>query len=163
VRQLCDVAELGQLEPLWLGLHRHHRAVGPAELLLYDDAASWERRRALSESWMRTGAAIVLVADVSGMPAAGYLVTHVRHGPDDTFAVADPYAELYSLSVEREHRGHGVGAALLDALEGHLGALGIGDVNVAVMVGNDDVLRLYERRGFRLAEISLWRTGTSRV
>ena len=160
-RDASGVDDLAALKPLWLSLHHHHRAVSPSEHLLNDDATSWKRRGAVYESWLRSGTAIVLVADLSS-GTAGYLVAHVRDGPDDTFAVAHRYAELYSLSVAPTHRSRGIGTALLDALDQRLEALGIHDLTVAVIVGNDDALRLYQARGIKPTEITLWRPRHSR-
>jgi ribosomal protein S18 acetylase RimI-like enzyme len=38
---------------------------------------------------------------------------------------------------------------LLDAVDARLAELGIGDVFIAVLTGNADALRFYERRGLR--------------
>ena len=47
------------------------------------------------------------------------------------------------------HRGAGIGAALMDAVDEELDRLGIDDVWLAVVAGNADALRFYERRGLR--------------
>jgi ribosomal protein S18 acetylase RimI-like enzyme len=156
-------AELDALEPLWIALHRHHRTVVPSpELLVDDDSVSWSRRRALYRGWMASGDALVLIARRGGAPI-GYAVAHLQDGPDDTFAVGARYAELYSLSVAPEARGLGVGTALMDTLDERLAALGITDLSIAVMAGNEDALRFYRRRGLVPVELVL-RTGVrSRV
>ena len=104
IRDISTAEDLAALEPLWLSLHHHHHVIGPSEHLVNDDATSWERRRAVYEGWLRSGTAIVLVAHLPCTGPAGYLVAHVCQGPDDTFAVGDRYAELYSLSVAPAHR-----------------------------------------------------------
>jgi hypothetical protein len=71
---------LGQLEPLWLALHRHHRAVSPVKGLVADDAASWSARRADYERWMRAGKAIALVADRPPSAAVGGRAASSRPG-----------------------------------------------------------------------------------
>ena len=148
---------LDALEPLWIALHRHHRTVVPSSAMLVDDdAVSWSRRRALYRGWMESGDALVLVARRGGAPV-GYAVAQLQDGPDDTFAVGARYAELYSLSVAPEERGGGVGTALMDALDERLAALGIADLSIAVMAGNEDALRFYRRRGLVPVEVVLWR------
>jgi ribosomal protein S18 acetylase RimI-like enzyme len=155
-------AELDALEPLWVALHRHHRTVVPSvAMLVDDDAASWTRRRALYRDWLATGDALVLVARRAGTPV-GYAVARLRDGPDDTFAVGARYAELYSLSVAPEARGGGVGTALMDALDEHLSGLGIADLSIAVMAGNEAALRFYRRRGLVPVELVLWRIPVGR-
>ena len=150
-------AELDALEPLWIALHRHHRTVVPsAAMLVGDDSVSWSRRRDLYRGWVETGDAPVLVARRGGAPV-GYAVAHLQDGPDDTFAVGARYAELYSLSVAPEARSGGVGTALMDTLDERLAELGIADLSIAVMAGNEDALRFYRRRGLVPVELVLWR------
>jgi ribosomal protein S18 acetylase RimI-like enzyme len=156
----ADPAALDALEPLWIALHRHHRTVVPsAAMLVDDDAVSWSRRRALYRGWMEAGDALVLVARRGGAPV-GYAVAHLQDGPDDTFAVGARYAELYSLSVAPEARGGGVGTALMDALDERLAELGIADLSIGVMAGNEDAIRFYRKRGLVPVETFLWRFGT---
>jgi ribosomal protein S18 acetylase RimI-like enzyme len=64
--------------------------------------------------------------------------------------------------VAPEARGGGVGTALMDALEEHLARLGIADLSIAVMAGNDDALRFYRRRGLVPVELVLWRIPVGR-
>ena len=113
-------------------------------------------RRGLYESWMESGDALVLVARRAGTPV-GYAVAHLQDGPDDTFAVGARYAELYSLSVAPEARGAGVGSALMDTLDERLAELGIADLTLGVMAGNEDAIRFYRRRGLVPVELVLWR------
>jgi ribosomal protein S18 acetylase RimI-like enzyme len=83
----------------------------------------------------------------------------IEDGPDNTFPVGAQYAELCSLSVAPQLRGRGIGTRLLDFVDEELARRSIEDVKVAVMVGNTDAERLYERRGFRRAELVLYRFG----
>jgi ribosomal protein S18 acetylase RimI-like enzyme len=105
---------------------------------------------------MATGDALVLAARRGGV-LVGYAVAHLRDGPDDTFAVGARYAEVFSLSVAPEARSGGVGTALMDALDERLAELGIADLSVGVMAGNEDALRFYRRRGLVPVELFLWR------
>ena len=57
--------------------------------------------------------------------------------------------EIESLSVLPAYRGGGLGSTMLDRLEAHLRARGARDLILGVLPGNDDALRLYERRGYR--------------
>ena len=54
-------------------------------------------------------------------------------------------------------RGRGIGTQLLDFVDRELASRSIEGLKIAVMVGNDDAQRLYERRGLRPAEIVLYR------
>ena len=82
-------------------------------------------------------------------------------GPDDTFAVGDRYAELYSLSVLPAHRSAGLGTRLLDEVDRRLDELGIAELAVSVMADNAAARRFYERRGLMEVEVSLRRARRS--
>ena len=49
----------------------------------------------------------------------------------------------------RRHGAAGIGAALMDAVDGELGRLGVDDLGLVVVAGNTEALRFYERRGLR--------------
>lgn len=148
---------LDAVRELWLALHRHHAAIG-SHPLVTDEDASWERRRAVYHAWLTHNEAFLLLAE-SGPEPVGYAIVHLQDGPDDTYPLGNRYAEIYSLSVSPEHRGQGIGTALLDAAESRLAALGIVDVAIAAMVENEAALRLYASRGFVPREIMLYRFG----
>jgi len=121
-----------------------------------DDEASWQRRRTTYQQWLESDEALLLLA-WAGQRAVGYAVVHLVPGPDDTWPVGERYAELYSLSVAPEFRGRGIGGQLMDRVDAELGRLRIRDLQIAVMVGNSDAQRFYERRGFRAGEVVLYR------
>jgi len=148
-----------ELEPLWRALHRHHREVA-AQPVVADDDASWARRRAWYLEMLAGVDDAVLIAERDGRPV-GYAFLHIHEGPDDTWPVDGRWAEVVSLSVLPEERGGGIGTALLDAVDTELAARGIRDLQVAVMAGNADGLRLYQRRGLEPAEVVLFRFGTN--
>jgi ribosomal protein S18 acetylase RimI-like enzyme len=154
---MLDPGRLDELEPLWLALHRHHRAVADLEVLR-DDALSWQRRRAWYAAMLAGGHDFALVARAGG-EAVGYAFVHIRPGDDDTWPVGGHMAELVSLAVAPASRGHGVGTALMDAVDAELDLRGVADLEVAVMAGNDGARRFYERRGLRLGELLLFRFG----
>jgi ribosomal protein S18 acetylase RimI-like enzyme len=129
---------------------------GPLTLELIE--LSWQRRRMLYLERLRQGGFLVLARDPASV--FGYALVCVRQGPDDTFPVGDRYAELYSLSVSSRLRGRGLGTQLLEFVDCELATRSIRDLKVAVMADNSDALRLYERHGFRPAEIVLYRFGS---
>ena len=47
------------------------------------------------------------------------------------------------------HRGKGIGEALLDLVDKEFERLGVADVLVGLLPSNEGARRLYERRGFR--------------
>jgi ribosomal protein S18 acetylase RimI-like enzyme len=156
INELDDPGRLDELRELYLALHRHHVETSRVGGLVTDGEVSWARRRATYAEWLAADEALILVALDDGGPKA-YAVTHLLEGPDDTFAVGDRYAELYSLSVLPGSRSAGLGSQLLDALDARLARLGIADLFVSVMADNDAARRFYERRGLRPVEVVLAR------
>lgn len=144
------------LRPLWLELHHHHRAVSPFELV-GDDEQSWQRRRSMYLRLLEDGA-FAYLAELDGAPV-GYAFVRLHDGPDDTFPLGERYAEVLTLAVTAAHRGQGLGGRLLDAVDAELDRRGVDSVAIAVMTGNDEALRFYERRGLRPGEVYLYRFG----
>jgi ribosomal protein S18 acetylase RimI-like enzyme len=157
----AGVEEVDGLRGLYLDLHAHHRRVSSLPLVA-DDEASWRGRRARYLEWLREdGRAFLHVARRDRRPL-GYAMTVLQDGPDETFAFAGGHAEVYTLAVAPAERGRGIGGALLDAVDADLAAVGVHDLAIAVMAGNDDALRFYERRGLVPGETVLYRVGAQR-
>ena len=157
--ELAGVERVDEVRELWLELHHHHRAVVGTLPLVSDDDASWERRRALYVDRLSPGAGFLVLA-IDDDVVVGYALVCIDAGPDDTFPVGDHYAEVYSLSVAPALRGRGIGTRVLDFIDRELESRSIRDLKIAVMVGNTEAQRLYERRGLRPAETVLYRFGT---
>jgi ribosomal protein S18 acetylase RimI-like enzyme len=161
IAELDDPEQLEELRDLWLALHRHHREVVRFDGLEADDDTSWTRRRATYAEWLAAGDALILVARDDGGAPAAYAAVHLQDGPDDTFAVGDRHAELYSLSVLPAHRSAGLGTRLMDEVDRRLDELGIAELAVSVMADNAAARRFYERRGLTEVEVSYRRSRRS--
>ena len=135
---------IDELRPLWLQLHHHHERVSRVQPFV-DDETSWMVRRRSYEATF-DGGGFALVAQEAGR-LLGYAMVRIHDGPDDSWALADRYGEVWTLVVDEAARGAGVGSALLDAVDAELAARGITDLVIGVMEGNDAARRLYERRG----------------
>jgi ribosomal protein S18 acetylase RimI-like enzyme len=147
-----------EVRSLWLALHRHERRVAPT-LPFVADELSWCRRRSLYMRWLELEQGFLALAR-NRAGVVGYAFVRLEQGFDDTFPLGERYAELYSLSVAAGSRGQGIGTLLLDFVDAELELRGIHDLIVAVMVGNSDAQRFYERRGLQPAEIVLYRFGS---
>jgi ribosomal protein S18 acetylase RimI-like enzyme len=53
----------------------------------------------------------------------------------------------------------GIGTRLLDAVDDELATRGVHDLRISVLAGNERAQRLYERRGFGVGELVLFRFG----
>jgi ribosomal protein S18 acetylase RimI-like enzyme len=63
----------------------------------------------------------------------------------DTIADGDFY--LQAIAIDKQHRGQGLGSALIDAIEDQAIAAGSTRLSLDVSAGNKTALRLYEHRG----------------
>lgn len=119
--------------------------VRPAGLEDVEDVAAIEVV-AFSNPWnaqtfrslIRRNRAQILVAEGDSGEILGYAVA---------WWVQDQ-AELANLAVKEEHRGRGIGSALLDRVLEDLGERGVDSLFLEVRVSNDGALALYRSRGF---------------
>jgi ribosomal protein S18 acetylase RimI-like enzyme len=144
-------SDIDRLEPLWLAMVAHHLECAPAAASVREFRApeeTWRRRRARYEAWIEERDATLLLALDDGGDAVGYAFVRVVGG-EATLQTADRVGELQSLAVLPAARGAGAGTALIDATFEHLRGLGIREISLAVLDGNDAARRLYERFGLR--------------
>jgi ribosomal protein S18 acetylase RimI-like enzyme len=115
------------------------------------DEVSWERRVALYRMLFDRHAPRLLIANVDSA-AVGYGLAYTMRAQDswlgDTWKTGDVVGEIESLAVRPDHRGKGIGSRLLKALHAHLLELGVRDIVLGVLPGNQDAIRLYERHGY---------------
>ena len=144
--------DLPRLEPLWVSVHHRHTESMPELAPYVDDATTWAVRSELYAELLAKPDTVLLLA-TAGEALIGYGLAHVMTREEswagDTWVTGPRIAEIESLAVLPEHRGHGIGSELLDGLERELRALGIKDVVIGSLAGNGAAIRLYERRGYR--------------
>ena len=159
--------DIPSLEPLWVAVHHVHQASMPELAPYVSDEETWRERQALYEEVFRKPETFLFLARVEH-ELVGYALGHVLGSAEswwsDTWRTGDRIGELESISVLPEHRGAGIGSALLDAVEAEFARLGVDDQVIGVLPGNVDALRLYRRRGFRPTWLYLSRFGrTDRI
>ena len=146
----ADSSRLDELEPLFKAMHAHHRAGRPraAEVRAFrSDDEAWERRREHYRAVLDGGSGHLLLAEDGGR-AIGYAVVS-EVGEQTTLRTGARVAELESLAVLPSERGAGIGSALMAAVHELIRDLGIDEVLLYVMDGNDGAMRFYERYGMR--------------
>jgi ribosomal protein S18 acetylase RimI-like enzyme len=139
---------IDEVEPLWHAMHRHHRSVAGhlTDVAPFrSDGESWVRRRAFYERLLARPDSFLLLAERDGR-LVGYAAVAVG-GTEATLEVGERVGSLESLSVLPEERGQGLGGRLMDAVFEELRRLGVEEISLAVMEGNDDAWRFYERLG----------------
>ncbi|GAB2472261.1 hypothetical protein GCM10027187_45750 [Streptosporangium sandarakinum] len=86
-------------------------------------------------------------------PVVGHLTARLR-GRDELRPDA-VVAELVSMRVDEEHRGHGVGARLIEGFFAWAGERGANQAVVSAYAANTDAIRFYRARGFAPMHVSL--------
>jgi ribosomal protein S18 acetylase RimI-like enzyme len=152
-------APLDALEPLWLSLHHHHQSTTTAVPILRDDALSWRQRKAWYGRMIDNEHGFVIVAYDDDTPI-GYAFVRLHEGPDDTLDFGPRWGQVVTLAVLPERRSAGVGTALMDEVDRELAALGIDNVEIDVMQGNDRARDFYERRGYVMGQVYLFKYST---
>ena len=144
--------DIPRLEPLWVAVHHQHAASMPELGPYVSDRETWRERRALYDGLFRKPDTFLLLASLDG-ELIGYALVHVTPASEtwiaDTWVTGDRVAELESISVLPEHRGAGVGSRLMDECHRQIEALGVRDVIIGLLPGNEGARRLYERHGYR--------------
>jgi GNAT superfamily N-acetyltransferase len=144
----AGIERIDELQPLWESLHEHHATIAPhMEQLgpVRNPCDSWAVRRELYEDWLSEPESFVLLAEADGQPI-GYALVHLR-GPEQTWQTGDRIGVLETLAVLPDERGRGVGSALFERIYAELRALGVNELEVAVISKNAEALRFYERHG----------------
>ncbi len=147
-----SVNDLDGLRPLWIEVHAHHQASMPELAPYVDHKTSWSSRHRLYETLLEKDDTILLLAKGRG-ELCGYAIAHVLEAEStwaaDTWATKSRIGEIESLVVLPSMRGAGVGTRMLRDLAQRLAKLGVYDLIVGVLPGNDGAIRLYEREGYR--------------
>jgi ribosomal protein S18 acetylase RimI-like enzyme len=145
-------ADIPRLEPLWVSVHHQHVASMPELAPYVSDEITWRERRALYEDLFGKPDTFLLLAREADR-LVGYALVHTMPASEtwvgDTWVTGPVIAELESIAVLPDRRGAGIGSALLDEVDRILQERGIDDVVLGALPGNEDAIRLYERRGFR--------------
>ena len=147
-----SAADLAALEPLWVSVHHRHAEVMPELGPYVDDRRTWAERSALYADLLAKPDTCLLLAECDGT-LAGYGLAHVMPAAQtwvaDTWQTGERIGEIESLAVLPSRRGLGIGTQLLTALERELHAIGVDDLILGVLPGNEAAIRLYQRRGYQ--------------
>jgi ribosomal protein S18 acetylase RimI-like enzyme len=87
---------------------------------------------------------------------AGYAYAEIIRRPETSLTHAYQMVYLHHISVRPEHRRHGVGSALLDAVRGSASSFDITLLTVEVWSFNDAARAFFHRHGFEHYIERLW-------
>ena len=132
------------------------RSLRPGDLaaIVSIDERSIGRRREkflaqkLEQAFSDTGIAMSLAVELDDH-VVGFLLARVYYGE---FGVMEPAAVLDVIGVHPDYRGRRVAAALIDQLRTNLLGLGIPRLQTEVRWDSPDLVKFFEREGFRLAQ-----------
>ena len=144
-----DLSDLDTLEPLVATLFGHLRELAnpvPQVGFRSEDEA-WRRRRDYYAECLRDPRSFALLASSDGH-AVGYAFVRMDD-PLDGWDSDGPLAELESLAVLAEHRGRGIGTALMEAVHERLREQEVRTMLIGVIRTNQDAVRFYERFAYR--------------
>jgi GNAT superfamily N-acetyltransferase len=149
----CDI---DRLQPLWLGLHAHHRKMAPRLAPFVGDDASWPNRKRLYQE-ISGGESFGWIAREDGRDL-GYLICAKRPMQwNATFAIPATLWELVTLFVVPEARGRGIGAKLLDAMEKYVADQDVHTRLIGAIPDNRGAVALYQARGYVPSWLTLTR------
>ena len=150
LRYADTIAELDAVELLWNALQAHHTAISPdfgESTPSREPGDAWQIRRSKYAHWLQDPETFFVVAEITGEPV-GYAFVTIGPGYA-SWQTGQRLAELETLSVLPEQRGHGIGSAMLTAVWSRLAEQGVEDMAITTTTTNVDSHRFYEREGFR--------------
>lgn len=133
------------------GLQAHEAEFEP-RMKAPEELGGWYFDGQLDECRRKNG--VILVAEVAGA-VIGYITVYATETCEDPDERDYVYAYVADVTVNEDHRGRGVGRALLEAAEGHARDHGSKWLRISVLARNRGALTLYERFGFehRIVEL----------
>jgi ribosomal protein S18 acetylase RimI-like enzyme len=144
--------DIPRLEPLWVAVHHRHQGAMPELAPYVSDEVTWREHRPMYEELFRRPDTFLFLASDDDR-LIGYALGHVTPVGEtwiaDTWVTGKRIGELESISVLPEYRGRGVDSRLLDEVHRAFERLGIEDIVIGLLPGNEGALRLYERYGYR--------------
>jgi dTDP-4-amino-4,6-dideoxy-D-galactose acyltransferase len=117
----------------------------------YDVCFPREKCDQLYQMWIERAVASteeeVIVAEVDGQ-VCGYITCDLSATPQS--------GSIGLVGVNAAYHNMGLGTALVEAAFGWFGARGVTEISVVTQARNVAAQRLYQRCGFRTAEVSIW-------
>lgn len=139
--RLATAADLPSLAPLWRRFYEDQRAQGMRAVVPENGFAEWEA--SIRPVLERFG---VVVLGVRDSEPVGFVAGRVRSLPRHLGGVAAGL--ITEVWVEPVLRGHGLGAAMVEAAMAWFRGQGVRRLELQVVVGNEAARRLYARLGF---------------
>ncbi|MFP8955006.1 GNAT family N-acetyltransferase [Natrialbaceae archaeon A-arb3/5] len=139
--------DIDAIAELWVRLARDQR---DHDSHIYPEENRETMREALAAHRVGDGLLVARLAD----EVVGFASFSIERGSLELDATRGTLSNLY---VEPAFRDHGIGTALLDAVEDAFAARGVDVLSLEVMAANDDAVRFYRRHGYETVRITMER------
>lgn len=134
-------SDFGALKDLICALQEFERTFDAARIVPDAAFAEWYAGKLLDVIQQQKG--FIIVAEEDGK-VVGYAAGH----EDEEWEYRDTYFNIAELCVLPDHRGKGIGTALMAAMEDHARKEGYGRTGIGVLSLNRRVHGLYQRLGY---------------
>jgi ribosomal protein S18 acetylase RimI-like enzyme len=134
-------ADHGALKQMVIALQAYERGFDEGRVEPTEAFAEWYIKKLFAVLQRERG--LTLMAEVDGK-AVGFVSGFV----DEEWEYREQYFYIAKLSVLPEHRGKGIGSALIQAMEEHARRQGFKRVGIGVISPSERVYGLYHRLGY---------------
>jgi ribosomal protein S18 acetylase RimI-like enzyme len=122
--------------------------------------AGTEERRAVLREWLEVPGKEIWIAEIQGR-AAGYMIFKELHREETPFTFSRGWLYVDQVGVLPEHRGEGVGRALMRHAEERARELKLDKVTLHVRAANPEAMRFYEAIGYAAEQVGMARSVTA--
>jgi len=151
IRIYVDASDRTALRRCTVELQDYERSLDP-RLRAGEDIAEAMLEKLFADCERYAG---TLLVAADGTAVVGYASIYTRARSDEITEALPEFALVGDLCVLPEHRGHGIGRALLEAAERHATQSGARWLRVSALAANAAARALYAARGFAEYEILL--------
>jgi ribosomal protein S18 acetylase RimI-like enzyme len=135
-----DATEIVMIKPLWEKLLKYHREISPAYFIRRFEGLNFDdRMQGLLKKYAKATIRVDLAKDAKTAELIGYCVSAVS---------AEGYGEIESIFVEPDYRRCGIADTLMKRALQWMDGKSVKRKTLAVSIGNEEVIKLYERYGF---------------
>ena len=119
-----------------------------------------EQRHEVLRQWLEGPGKEIWIAELQGH-VAGYMIFKELHREETPFTPPRGWLYVDQLGVLPEHRGEGVGRALMRHAEERARELKLDKVTLHVRAANPEAIRFYEAIGYATEQVAMARTVTA--
>lgn len=143
----AHIRDLAKVKPFWKAMVAHYHDTLAGQWPVRTPEQAWQLRHQEYMTWINENTGVVFLATDARQEAVGYAALHFS-SVGSTFDMGDSFGQLESLAVHPDHRGHGLGAKLIEACRQELHKRDIAYWTLDTLAADARTNRLYARAGF---------------